>query len=274
MSIATTFASGNGNSYTINQTGGKDNFNFTINYGGYKSSVSYESDLKNGYYSNVPREETCEKLVTNILTDRSDFINGIYQNTANVSVEMVGDKYYQDAEEANAFLESMNAHNAQVSSSGHNDFGFDVSSLTSNVMPIDLKSIVSNLSSVTATPDNLLPVPPADSIWNLPTTLKVSLANQATIEAETLSKQLEMLPKAQMEMGQLQTESALAELSEDGGEDNDVMSSIMSMSSSFFGGGLSPVTQFKDSYGIDGDVMFDGLSDYINNGGIEAELRI
>ena len=276
MAVETNFTSGTGNSYTIHQTGGEDNLNFTLNYGGYSSFVSFESDLKTGFVSNAPREETMESLMTNILTDRSDYVNGIYQLTSNVYVEMVGDKYYQDAQEANAFLESMTSHNAQVSSPGHNDFGFDITSIMKNMMPIDMEDLQNRLASVTSTPTGLSPLPSIGSLADLPIALKTCLSNQMIIETDTMMKQITTLPKLQLEVMEAQTMQTIAELEEEnaGGEGGDILSTISSLASSLFGGSLSPETNHGDSYSINDDIIFDGLTDYINNGGIDAELRI
>ena len=277
MSIETNFTSGSGNTYTIHQTGGEDNFNFTMTYGGFKSFTSFESDLKNGFVSHVPREETMESLMTNVLTDRSDYVNGIYQVTSNVSVEMVGDKYYQDAQAANDFLDSMVSHNAQISSPGHNDFGFDLQSmLTKSIMPIDMEDIQNRLSSITATPDNLKPTPSIGSITDLPIALQTCLANQMMIEQSTMMAQLTTLPKLTLEMSEAQTAATLAELEEENaeGEGGGILSTLSSMASSVFGGAMSPETSHSDSYCINGDILFDGMSDYINGGGISKELNM
>ena len=276
MAVETNFTSGTGNSYTIHQTGGEDNLNFTLNYGGYSSFVSFESDLKTGFVSKAPREETMESLMTNVLTDRSDVINGIYQLTSNVYVEMVGDKYYQDAHDANAFLESMNAHNAQTSSPGHNDFGFDLNSIMQKMMPVDMVDLQNRLMSVTSTPSGLSPIPSIGSLADIPIALQTCLANQMMIEYDTMMKQITVLPMLQLEVAEAQTMQAISELEEENtnGEGGDILSTLTSVASSVFGGALSPETNHSDSYCINDDIMFDGLSDYINNGGIQAELRI
>ena len=276
MSVETSFTSGTGNSYTIHQTGGEDNLNFTMKYGGYNSTITFESDLKTGFVSKNPREETMESLMTNVLTDRSDYVNGIYQITSNVCIEMVGDKYYQDSEEANAFVESLNSHNAQVSSPGHNDFGFDLTSIMSNMIPVNMPDLQNRLMSVTATPEGLQPIPSITSLTDLPIALQTCVANQMLIEKETMMKQITTLPLLQMEVTTAQTMQTLSEMEEDcaNGDDGGLISKLSGMASSLFTSSLSPETNHTDSYSINDDIVFDGLSDYINNGGIETELRM
>ena len=271
----TFFTVGSGGSYDISGVGGPNNLNYTLHYGGYNGDVSINSNMKSVFYTANPREKTVLEEASTYSTNRSSYVGGISQETKNLSIEFVGDRYYQDAEAAKAFKKTIAEHEAQLSSPGHNDFGLDLTKMLKNLIPLDLKPIAEAVSSVSATPDDLEPMPPATSLWNLPTVVATAMANQVKIEKATLQQQLTAFADAQIEHADEQNKATVEILKEGSEEDNEgVFDMLYNTVSSFFGSFITPETKLTGNYCITDDMLFDGLSTYINEGGIQTELNI
>ena len=268
MAADFTYNTNDNNKVSITGTGGEDNLNFTMSYGGYEDTYTYTSDIKNGSYTGTIKEDICLGNTQHILTNSSKHVEGIDEKVANVSVLMVGDRYYQDAESAKAFVENISAYSALKSSPGHNDHAFDLSDL----IPINFTDIANRVASVTATPDDLEAMPPADTIYNLPKAIAIATENQIKIEMETVTKQLKMLPLAQLESNDVQNEETVKELREDE-EDEGIISQILGFLGSLMGS-FTPETKPKDSYSITDDMLYSGLEDWIEHGGINIERKI
>lgn len=276
MSDANTFFTvGSGGSYDISGIGGANNLNYTLHYGGYNGDVSINSNMKSVFYTANPREKTVLEEAATYLTNKSSYVGGISQETKNLSIEFVGDRYYQDAEAAKAFKKSISEHEAQLSSPGHNDFGLDLTKMLKNLIPLDLKPIAEAVSSVSATPDDLEPMPPATSLWNLPTAIATATVNQVKIEKATLQQQLTAFANAQIEHADEQNKATVETLREGSEEDDDgFFDMLYNGVSSFFGSFITPETKLTDNYCITDDMLYDGLSTYINEGGIQTELNV
>lgn len=268
----TTFTTGTGNTVNVSGVGGPYNLNYTMNYGGFNGTVSIDSNMKNVFYASTPREVTVLEEASNYLTNKSQVIGGLYQNTANLAIEFVGDRYYQDAEASKAFKDIMAQHEAQLLSPGHNDFGIDVAKILKNVIPLDLKPIADAVSSVSATPDDLKPLPPATSIWNLAEAIAIATENQVKIEKATLEQQLKAIADAQIEHAEAQNDATMEEMKEDGEEG--VLEMLSNGLTSLFGSYITPETKHSDSYSITDDILYDGLSPYFEEGGLETERNI
>ena len=263
-----TFNSEENNRVTITASGGEDNQSYTMTYGGYENSFTFTSATKNGSYLGTTKEEVVLEEIRHILTNNSQHIEGIKETVANVVTEMVGDRHYQDADSAQAFVNNMSSHMAQRSSSGHNDAEFDLMSM---IMPIDLNDLANKVSSVVEFPDDLEPMPSADSIWNLPKAVKTATSNQIKIEAATLQKQLSLITSAQSEMCDEQNKATAEEMEKSGD------SASADMVKTLVGGltgTVTPETKPKDSYNINDDMIYAGMQDWVENGGIDIEKNI
>lgn len=262
------FNSDENNRITITASGGEDNQSYTMTYGGFENTFTFASATKTGTYTGTPREEVDLEKISHVLTNKSSHIEGINEVVSNVSIEMVGDRYYQDAEAAQSFVDNMSSHIAQRSSPGNNDSDFDLMSM---LMPINMTDIANKISSVVEFPSNLMPMPNADSIWNLPLAMEAAAVNQAMIEAASIQKQLSMVASAQMEMCDIQNMETVKEMEEDGA--SDIVDSIMSL----FGGlsgVITPETKAQDSYSLNDDMIYAGMQDWVESGGIDIERNI
>ena len=270
----TTFTVGSGGSYDITGTGGPNNLNYTLHYGGYNGDVSIESNMKSVFYTSNPREKTVLEEAATYLTNKSSYVGGICQETKNLYIEFIGDRYYQDAEAAKASKKMLAEHEAQLSSQGHNDFGLDLTKLLKHILPLNLKPIADAVASVSATPDDLEPMPPATSLWNLPNAIATATVNQVKIEKSCLQQQLEAFASAQVEHADEQNKATIEALKEGSEEDDDGFFDMLGKAlASSFGSFLTPETKLTDNYCITDDMMFDSLRPYIEEGGIQTECN-
>ena len=266
-----TYTSGPGGRVTVTGTGGENNASFTYSTGGFDDGANYNSNMKNGQYWGTTREEKGLGRNTHILTNDSTHVEGIYENMANVRIDWVGDRYYQDSESAHAYINNIAPHMAQRASSGKNEGDLDINKLISRMNPINMKDLTNKLSSVTATPTDLEPMPPADTIWNLPKAISTATSNQAKIEAATMSKVVSTIPLAQAEASAAQNNITL-QCYEEAGE-TELVSSLTPILSSSFGSVLTP-SEPEDSYGLTDDMLWAGLEPWATEGGIELENYI
>lgn len=266
-----TYTSGPGGRVTVTGTGGEDNTSFTYTSGGFDDGVNYDSNMKNGQYWGTMREEKGLARTSHILTNDSKRVEGIYENMSNVKIEWVGDRYYQDSESAHAYINNIAPHMAQRASSGKNEGDLDINKLISRMMPIDMKGLANRLSSITATPTDLEPMPPADTIWNLPKAIAIATSNQVKIDEATLSKVVSTIPLAQAEESAAQNNITL-QCYEEAGE-TELVSALTPILTSSFGSSLTPVEP-EDSYGLTDDMLWAGLESWANEGGIQLENDI
>lgn len=259
-----TFNSGGNNRVTITGSGGTDNTSFTLEYGGYDDSYRYTSNMKTGSYTGTVNQDVKLGNFSYIQTNDSSRVEGIRETMANVRVDFVGDRHYQDSEAAHAFLNTMSGHMAQRASTGTNEGGFDIGKLLSRLKPIDFGAIADRLSSVTATPNNLKPMPSADTIWNLPTAVATATENQIEIDRATMSKVLTLVPLSQTDACAAQNELTMRRYEEAGEEG--ILSTLASILPASLTGYLTPVAEPEDSYAIDDNAAFAGLEDWINRG--------